>query len=295
MPLSRRSSERAGKRLGYGSGPAAGVRSLRRPGLDAGDAGHRPEPGTERRLGRGPGGGDRERAVRLGLLPALLADVRKRRARDSRGALRVRARAAQARPRRRRRHRPRDRRPARADGGLQAVLRGGDGRAVPGRASGAARAGDSGGVRLLGGRARPRLPPDRGHPQLLRHGRERAADGVREPRRDLRVGRGLQPRRAHRRAHPVRRLPAKRPGGGRGLRGPRSRGPVGAGGAPPGGPRAAPGGPCAPRGPLRGHAGRGVHDRGGPPLPAPDPRGEAPGPGGGPLRPRCGRRGAPEP
>ena len=60
-------------------GPAARLGPLRRARVDAGDAGHGPEPGAERRVGARAGARDRQRALRLGLLPAPRADVRQRR------------------------------------------------------------------------------------------------------------------------------------------------------------------------------------------------------------------------
>ena len=108
----------------------------------------------------------------------------------------------------------------------------------------------------------------------------------------LGLGCRLQPRRAHRRAGALRRLPARRPGRGRRRRDPQSRGPLGAGRADARGACRAAGDPPPARAPLPRHAGRRVHDRGGAPLPAADPQREAPGAGGGALRPRRGRGGA---
>jgi pyruvate, orthophosphate dikinase len=58
-----------------------------------------------------------------------------------------------------------------------------------------------------------------------RHRRERADDGVRQPRRPLGHRRGLHPQRGHRREQALRRLPRERPGRGRGGRHPQHRGP----------------------------------------------------------------------
>ena len=51
--------QRAGKRLGDAAGPAARLGALRRARVDAGDDGHRPEPGPERRVDRRSGGAHR--------------------------------------------------------------------------------------------------------------------------------------------------------------------------------------------------------------------------------------------
>ena len=65
---------------------AARVRPLRRPRLDAGHDGHDPQPGPQRQDRRRPGAQDRQRALRLGLLPPLRPDVRRRRPRACRSA-----------------------------------------------------------------------------------------------------------------------------------------------------------------------------------------------------------------
>ena len=62
---------------------AAGVRPLRRPRVDAGHDGDRPQPRPQRRDRRWAGGVDAQRALRVGLLPALHHDVRRRGARAS--------------------------------------------------------------------------------------------------------------------------------------------------------------------------------------------------------------------
>ena len=72
--------------------PAAGVGALGRAVLDAGDDGHRPQPRAQRRVGRWAREADRQRAVRVRLVPPLRADVRQDRARHRRRAVRARAR-----------------------------------------------------------------------------------------------------------------------------------------------------------------------------------------------------------
>ena len=83
-----RLEERAGRRARRPRGSAARVGALRRARLDAGDARDDPRPRTQRRVGARPGRAHRRRALRLGLLPALRADVRQRRARRAGRALR---------------------------------------------------------------------------------------------------------------------------------------------------------------------------------------------------------------
>ena len=83
--------------------PAARLRPLRRPRLDAGHDGHDPQPRPQRPDRRGARQEDRQPALRLGLLPPLRPDVRRRRARRAeapgRGSRAVRDghRGAQAR------------------------------------------------------------------------------------------------------------------------------------------------------------------------------------------------------
>ena len=185
--------------------PAAGLRALGRARVDAGHARHRPEPRPQRRVGAGAGDEDRERALRVGLLPALRADVRQRRARHRGRALRGRDQARQGRPRRQGRHRARRRGAAGAHAQLQGALR------VPHRPARAARAGHPGRLRLLERRARGVLPAHQPHPRRLGHRGQRAADGVRQQGRQQRLGRRLQPRRGHRRAGAQRRLPRSTP------------------------------------------------------------------------------------
>ncbi len=123
--------QRAGKRLGAGADPLlVSVRSGARISM----------PGmldTVLNLGLNDESvqalavGDRQRAVRLGLLPPLRADVRQRRPRHPLPPLRVRDRVGQAAARRQRRHRPRCGCAARADRHLQDHLRARGLRAVP--------------------------------------------------------------------------------------------------------------------------------------------------------------------
>ena len=73
-----------GKQLGDADRPAARVGALGRAVLDAGDDGHRPQPRAQRRVGRRAREADRQRALRVRLVPPLRADVRQDRARHRR-------------------------------------------------------------------------------------------------------------------------------------------------------------------------------------------------------------------
>ncbi len=84
--------DKMGKRFGDAGRPAARVGALRRAVLDAGDDGHRPQPRSQRRVGRGSGAADRQRALRVRLVPPLRADVRQDRARRRRREVRGGAR-----------------------------------------------------------------------------------------------------------------------------------------------------------------------------------------------------------
>ena len=62
------------------------------------------------------------------------------------------------------------------------------------------------------------VPAHQPHPRRVGHRGQRPADGVRQQGRHVGLRRRLQPRRGHRRDGAERRLPAQRPGRGRGLR-----------------------------------------------------------------------------
>ena len=206
-----RLQERAGKRLGDDEDPLLVSVRVGRPRVDAGDARHRPQPRAQRHVGRGPRQRHRQRALRLGLLPALRADVRQRLARHRRRGVRGRDQGGQGVARRQGGHRPRRRRAQGAHGEVQGALR------LPAGPAGAAPAGDPRGVRLVDRRARGGLPAAEPHPRRVGHGGQRPADGVRQHRRQLGDRRRVQPRRNHRRTRAVRRLPRQRAGRGRGL------------------------------------------------------------------------------
>ena len=86
--------------------PAPRLGPLRRPRLDAGHDGHRPQSRPQRPDGRGARG-ERRQALRLRFLPPLHPDVFRRRARHRPPPLRGAARGLQGRARLHARHRPR--------------------------------------------------------------------------------------------------------------------------------------------------------------------------------------------
>ena len=86
---------------------------------------------------------------------------------------------------------------------------------LSGRPARAALGRDRRGLPLLGQRAREDVPQAPPHPRRLGHGRQRAGDGLRQPRRDLRHGRRLHARPGDGREEVLRRVPAERPGRGR--------------------------------------------------------------------------------
>ncbi len=146
---------------------------------------------------RGPGRQGRQRALRLGLVPPLRADVRRRGHGPEAGVegrprpLRGGDRDGQGKAGRAARHRARHRRPEGTGGALQ----GADPRAhrprLPHRPLGAAVGRGGGGVRELEQRPRPRLPRAERHPAELGHGGQRAGHGLRQPGRQQRHRRGL--------------------------------------------------------------------------------------------------------
>jgi hypothetical protein len=179
---------RDGQALRQRGRPAAAVGALGRTRLDAGDDGHHPQPGPERRGRRRPGRPQRQRALRLGQLPPLHPDVRRRgdgaqthlqgRARPLRGGDRC-AEDATGRPAR---HGVERRRPPAAGAALQVADPLAPRARLPHRPLGAALGRGAGGVRELEQRARQGLPRAQRHPGVLGHGGQRAGDGVRQPR-----------------------------------------------------------------------------------------------------------------
>src|SRR5216110_592559 len=85
--------------------PVARLRPLGRADVDAGHDGNGPQPRPQRHDGARARRVDQERPLRVGLLPAVHRDVRKRRARHQARDLRRRARRGEAAPRREERSR----------------------------------------------------------------------------------------------------------------------------------------------------------------------------------------------
>ena len=203
-----RLARRADRRGGQGQGPAreedgqadrrperpaAGVGAVGGQVLHARDDGHRPQPGPQRPVGRGPGQADRRRAVRLRLLPPVRGHVRAHRARHPRRRVRLPARRGQGAGR----HRIRRRYPHRAaplpGRRLPADRRAPHRQAVPPGPRRPAARGHRGRLRLVERSAGHRLPgagADRPRP---RHRGQRPGHGVRQPRRHLGDRRGLHP------------------------------------------------------------------------------------------------------
>ena len=92
------------------------------------------------------------------------------------------------------------------------------GHGVPAGPQGAGGPGHQRRVRLVEHPPGGPVPPPGAHPRRPGHGRQRGRDGVRQPRPGLGHRRGLHPRPGHRRPGRLRRLPAERPGRGRGGR-----------------------------------------------------------------------------
>ena len=205
-----------GKGFGNAGQPAPRERPLGRQVQHAGHDGHGPQPRPQRGHAARPHRPDRQRALRLGRLPALHPDVRAHRHGRRRRALRPRPRRRQARPRgrawtptstpatcatsaaayrddRARGHRPR----------------------VPGGPLRAARPGHQGRLRLVVRQARPRLPREPEDRPRPGHRGQRRDHGLRQHGRRLGHRRGLHARPQHRREGPLRRVPHQRPGRGR--------------------------------------------------------------------------------
>ena len=167
--------------------------------------------------------GDRERALRLGLLPPLHPDVRRRRPRrpeePGRGPRAVRDRdpGLQAREVPRATSKTRSSPPRTCRNSSSASRP--SSRSAPARTSrrpvGAAPRRRRRRVRLVDERPRDRLPPQVQHPHGVGHRRQRAGHGLRQHRRPVRLRRRLHPRSRHRRKGVLRRIPDQRPGRGR--------------------------------------------------------------------------------
>ena len=273
---------------------AAGLRALRRARLDARDARDDPRPRAQRRVGARAGRPHRRRALRLGLLPALRADVRQRRARRARRALR--GDPARRAPPRRRARGPRARRSRSCSDvthRFRTLYEAHTGEPFPQDPQEQLRLAiravfDSWlGDRAVAYRRINHIPDDWGtavNVQQMVFGNRGA--GSRDRRR-------LLARRDDRRARAERRLPARRAGRGRRLRRPHA--------APAARARRRAArtryaqllrDPAHARGALRRHAGHRVHRRARAALHAPDAQRQAPGTGRRALRRRRRRRGS---
>ena len=214
---------RRGARAPARSTPASGSATTRtrcsspcarRARVDARDARHRPQPRPQRRRrSRASPSATEQRALRLGLLPPLRADVRQRRRAASRAsASRTRSRQVKARARRQARHRARRRRAAELTERVQGALR------LPAGPAGAAAPGDPRGVRLLDGRPRRRrtgastASPTTGAPRSTS---SRWCSATRATRRGSGVA--FSRDEVTGAPEPSRRLPRQRPGRGRRL------------------------------------------------------------------------------
>ena len=181
-----RLEEAAGQAARRRGGPAARLGPLGRARVDAGDDGHGPQPGAERRLGRGARRAHRQRALRLGLLPPLRADVRQRRARRRR-ARRSRRRSSRSRPRAASRSTPSSTSTALREltGRFKARFRARTGEDFPQDPREQLRQAIRAVFDSWMGERAVAVPPHQPHPRRLGHGGQRAADGLRQQGRDV--------------------------------------------------------------------------------------------------------------
>ena len=255
--------------------PAPRERPLRREVLDARDDGHGPQPRPERGHAAGPRRAHRQRAFRLGRLPAVHPDVRADRDGRARRAIRPRARREEGRPRRLAGHRPQRRGPARGRRRVPLDRPRGHRPRLPGGPVRAARPRDQGRLRVVVRQARdglPQQPEDRARP---RHRGERRDDGLREHGRRLGHRRRVHPRSEHRREAALRRVPHQCPGRGRRGRHPDGAEDLADADRHAGGLRGVPAHRPAARAPLPRRPGPRVHDRARPAVHAPDALGQA--------------------
>ena len=166
---------------------------------------------------------DRQRALRLGLLPPLRPDVRRRRAR--------RAEAAGRGPRavrdgdhdlkHERYHQDIEDTKLTVDDlkelvvRFKALVKERAGKQFPSVALGSAARRRRRGVRLVDERSRDRLPAEVQHPDRVGHRRQRAGDGLRQHGRRLGLGRRVHAQPGQRRQGVLRRVPDQRAGRGR--------------------------------------------------------------------------------
>ena len=198
--------------------PLARLGPIGRGALDARHDEHDPQPGPDRRLGRGPGQEDRQRPVRLRRIPPPDRHVRLDRHGRRARAVRARDPRPQGAEGREARHRAVGRRPEGAGQAVQGRLQAPRRRGFPAGPGPAAHAGDQRRVQLLERQEGHRVPPDRADLGPRGDGGQRPGDGVRQHGRDLGHRGRLHPRPEHRRERLLRRLPHQRPGRGRGRR-----------------------------------------------------------------------------
>ena len=206
--------------------PAARVGALGCAVLDAGDDGHRPQPRAQRRRRSGAREADRQRALRVRLVPPLRADVRQDRARRPRRRLRGRARTSCVEDAGRRdRHRALGRGPRRAwSTTFKGIVQAEAGVEFPQRP---ARSSCGYAIEAVfkswNGDARAIYRRMEKHPRRPRHRGQRADDGVRQQGRRLRHRRRVHAQPVDRREPALRRLPHERAGRRRRRRHPHHR------------------------------------------------------------------------
>ena len=255
--------------------PAPRQRALRREVLDARDDGHRPQPGAVRPVGEGPREADRRRPVRARLLSTVHLDVRAHRARHPGGRVRRALREGKGRVGSEDRCRRARQGPRRALRRVQGHRQEGDRQAVSARPDGAAARCDRSRVPVLERRAGDLVPRARAHQPRARHGGERAGNGLRQPRRQLRHRCRVHSQRGDGREQAVRRLPGQRTGRRRRRRHPQHRGPRDARHQVPRDLRGAARDLRQARDALPRHVRHRVHDRAGQALDAADARRQA--------------------
>jgi hypothetical protein len=203
-----------GKVFGDGQ-PAARVGAFGRGRLDAGHDGHRPEPGSQRRGGRGPRAADGQPrfaydAYRrlINMFGDVVMGVDHHKFEHAFDKIKKQVRREGRYRRSRGGH-------GRAGRGLQGGLPLERGGSVPAEPVQAARALDRGGVQELGLEEGAEVPSAQPHHGSDRDRGERAGDGLREHGRRLGHGRRVHAQPVDRREQVLRRVPDQRAGRGR--------------------------------------------------------------------------------
>ena len=196
--------------------PAARERPLGRQVLDARDDGHGPQPRPQRADAAGPHRADRQRALRLGRLPALHPDVRAHRHGRHRRALRPRPRGGQGSATARSRTRTSTRPPcATSSTEFKAIVKADTGRDFPDDPNEQLDLAIKAVFASWFGKRANDYRKNQGIADDLGHGRQRRDDGLRQHGRRLGHRRRVHPRPEHRREGALRRVPHQRPGRGR--------------------------------------------------------------------------------